>query len=81
MKVLRKDMIEVRVAKGGINLGFVFGVLEAIREISLGIVEAIEEWRHEAAVPAHEDYYGNQVIKRISTDIDFLRSSPLRKHM
>lgn len=27
-----------------------------------------------------EDEYGNSIIKRISTDIDFLRASPLRKY-
>lgn len=82
VKILRKAMIEARVAsKVVMNLSFVFGILEAIRDISLGIIEAIEEWRGESAINGNEDYYGTYVIKRISTDIDFLRSSPLRRHM
>ena len=55
--------------------------METIREMSLNVIEAVEAWREQSQVGNQEDSYGNNVIKKISTDIDFIRSSPLRKYM
>lgn len=38
-------MIEARLNKSGLNLGFVCGLMETIREISLNVIEAVGAWR------------------------------------
>lgn len=78
--VLRRTMIEVRAGQIPMNLAFVCGVMESIRELSLRIIEMIGLCRSEKAISNKNDIYGNDIIRKISTDIDFLRASPLRKH-
>lgn len=56
------------------------GLLEAIRELSLKIIEEIAIWRNSLQVDNAGDKYGSNIIKKLSTDIDFLRYSPLRKY-
>lgn len=73
-------MIEVRAGQIPMNLAFVCGIMESIRELSLRIIEMIGLCRSEKSISNKNDNYGNDIIRKISTDIDFLRASPLRKH-
>ena len=74
-------MIDVRVNKKSLNLPQVCGLMEELRELTLTAIEEIGKWRGRTQIDPNDDTYGNTVLHKVSTDVDFLRSSPLRKHI
>ena len=52
-----------------------------MRDLSLEIIEEIGIWRNKVKISQNDDTYGNTVLSKLSTDVDFLRYSPLRKHI